>query len=455
MPSRNERVLNTFESWGRYPSAGDQNVLSLSWLDEADQKLATLAQSGNRFLPRGLGRSYGDSCLVTPEDTLLLTVGCNKILSFDRQTGVIRTEAGVSLEQLLSVILPAGWFLPVTPGTKFVTVAGAIANDIHGKNHHAAGNFGNHVECFELLRSDGRRIICSESDTPQSESGQLFQATIGGMGLTGIILWAQFRLKPVVGSLIQQEVIKFKGIQDFVRISRESEKDFEYTVSWVDCLSSGDNLRGLFMRGNHSDKKTVGVLESKPKAIVPIDFPSLTLNPLTVRAFNTLYYNKQLVAQKTMVTHYDPFFYPLDAVLQWNRIYGSKGFLQYQFVIPYEDDEGRAVNRIMERIAKSGQGSFLAVLKVFGDISGRGMLSFPRPGITLALDFKNTGESLYRMLEELDRMVIDAGGAIYPAKDARMSQATFNASFPRAAEFKQFIDPKIQSRFSNRIGLTS
>lgn len=448
---------NNYESWGRFPLSGVQEVQSCAWTDEARDMILSMAAGRRRFLPRGLGRSYGDSCLVATGSQLWLTTAWDRVIGFDREGGVFTAEAGISFEQILKVVLPAGWFLPVTPGTKYITLAGAIANDIHGKNHHAAGNFGNHVIGFDLLRSDGRVIHCTENDAPASESGQLFRATIGGLGLTGVILNATFRLKKVAGPYIDQEIIKFRGIEDFIRITSESEVGFEYTVSWVDCLSSGKDLRGLFIRGNHSSQ-TVAAGEkarAKPKLRIPFDFPSMTLNPLSVRAFNTLYYHKQFSEKKSGLTHYDPFFYPLDSVLEWNRIYGKRGFLQYQFVVPYEADAGRAVNEIMDRIARSGQGSFLAVLKVFGNIPGRGLLSFPRPGVTLALDFKNTGSGLLKLLDELDALVMAAGGAIYPAKDARMSSNTFFGSFQEAKEFTQFIDPCFHSKFSTRIGLTS
>lgn len=445
-----------YESWGRYPQTGQQNAITFSWLDELQSRISS-SPSGTHYLPRGLGRSYGDSCLVDSTGTLLDLQACNRILEFDRERGILSAEAGASFDQILRLIVPAGWFLPVTPGTKFVTLAGAIANDIHGKNHHAAGNFGNHVIDFELLRSDGRVLRCSENDAAESETGSLFRATIGGIGLTGVILRARFRLRKIENPLIDQEIVKYRGIREFVELSSESEAlGFEYTVSWVDCLSSGEKLRGLFIRGNHAQGQRVEAqMHGKPKLAIPVDFPNFALNPLSVRAFNELYYRKQFQKKKVGPVHFDPFFYPLDSILMWNRIYGSRGFLQYQFVVPYESDQGEAVNEIMGRIARSGQGSFLAVLKVFGAIPGRGMLSFPRPGITLALDFKNTGEPLYRLLQDLDRLVISAGGALYPAKDARMSKESFLASFPEVTEFKKWMDPVFGSRFSNRVGLTT
>ncbi len=440
-----------YESWGRFPKISQSCVNKLFWSHDA---ISVVSEISGHFLPRGLGRSYGDSCLAKPEDTLLDVTQSNRIISFDRDRGVLCVEAGISFSEILSVVLKAGWFLPVTPGTKYITVAGALANDIHGKNHVSAGNFGNHVLSFCLLRSDGRVVICSYDDDPHSESGKLFSATVGGMGLTGVILWVKFKLKPIKSPLIDQEVIRFRGIEEFIALSKDSEKDFEYSVSWVDCLTHGDQLRGLFIRGNHSSEPFIEWDNKKRKLSIPFDFPNWALNTLSVRAFNSLYYGKSIKKVSKSLLHFDPFFYPLDSILNWNRIYGQQGFLQYQFVVPYEADGGRVINQIMKKIASSGQGSFLSVLKVFGSIPGRGLMSFPREGVTLALDFKNTGSQLYHLLDHLDELVIGAGGAIYPAKDARMSVNTFKASFPRIETFKELIDPRIASAFSKRVGLT-
>lgn len=431
-----------FPSWGLYP---DSQASSLSWVSAHDP--LPQVPAGKSLLLYGLGRSYGDSCL-NDQAYLVPSNHIDHFLSFDPATGVLRCEAGVALVTILKLVVTQGWFLPVTPGTKFVTVGGAIANDIHGKNHHCDGNFGHHVRSFELLRSDGTRRICSPR-----EHADLFHATIGGLGLTGAITWAEIQLKRIQSPFIAQEVVKFRNLKEFFRLSAESERDFMYTVSWVDCLAKGENLgRGLFMRGNHAPpgvESERGL--SRPKsAMVPIFFPNFALNPLSVRAFNLLYYNKQQTASVSSVIPYDPFFYPLDAIHHWNRIYGRRGFLQWQCVVPFRDGE-EAIREIFHRIAHSKLGSFLAVLKTFGSIPSIGLLSFPREGVTLALDFPNVGSRLFKLLEELDQIVLQSRGAIYPAKDARMSPVMFEASFPRINEFEAFTDPHFSSSFWRRV----
>ncbi|MFL5814017.1 MAG: FAD-binding protein [Bdellovibrionia bacterium] len=403
--------------------------------------------AGKTLLPRGQGRSYGDACLNDGE-YLLSTSGLDRLIAFDRQTGLLRCESGVTLEQILEISVPQGWFLPVTPGTKYASIGGAIANDVHGKNHHRAGNFGHHVRRFELLRSDGTRRICSPT-----ENADWYQATIGGLGLTGLITWAEVQLKPVQGPFISQEVIRFRNLEEFFEISESSDADYEYTVSWIDCLARGKSLgRGHFIRGNHS--VTPGAAEDfreKRKKAVPFDFPGWTLNSLSVKAFNTLYYNRQISRSKFSTVHYDPFFYPLDAIRSWNRIYGKRGFLQYQCVVPYQQGS-EAIREVLGRIAAAKTGSFLAVLKTFGNVPAVGMMSFPRPGVTLALDFPNSGEKLYKLFEDLDQVVAQSGGALYPAKDARMSSTHYLQFYPRYREFTRFIDPQISSSFWRRTG---
>lgn len=433
--------MNEYQSWGGYPRAQHRVVLPVQWISD----LPALEELDGTLLPYGLGRSYGDCCL-NDDGILLDTRPLNRFLAFDRQTGRIRCEAGVSLAEVLALIVPAGWFLPVTPGTKFVTVAGAIANDVHGKNHHNAGTFGCHVRAFELVRSDGERLHC----TPE-QNGDLFRATIGGLGLTGLITWAEFDLIPIQSSAIDMERIRFRNVDEFFEISAGSAKDFSYTMSWMDGLAKGDQLgRGLFMRGNHAAE--AGPLEVKNDALVSVPFtlPSFVLNPITMRLFNQLYYRAQVRRAVRRTVHYDPFFYPLDIVGHWNRVYGRRGFMQYQCVVPYEPDH-RSIRGILRRIAASGQASFLAVLKEFGDIQSPGLLSFPRPGVTLALDFANSGPRTYRLFEELDTLVRTAGGVLYPAKDARMSPADFQHFYPQWREFSRYIDPQFSSSFWRRV----
>ncbi|MBA3532279.1 MAG: FAD-binding oxidoreductase, partial [Ardenticatenales bacterium] len=346
----------------------------------------------------------------------------------------------------LEVIVPRGWFLPVTPGTKYVSVAGAIANDVHGKNHHRAGTFGCHVTQFELLRSNGEQLLCSPT-----QNVELFRATIGGLGLTGLILWAEFTLKPIAGPLIEMERIRLPSLDAFFEVSGRSDQRYEYTVAWIDCLACGESLgRGIFMRGNHKESGETGRSGLPMTPTIPFDFPTFVLNHTTVKVFNTLYYRAQWQERIKSQVHYEPFFYPLDIVNNWNRIYGKRGFMQYQCVVPH--DEGHAaIREIMRRIARSGSASFLAVLKEFGEVPSPGILSFPRPGVTLALDFPHHGAPTLALFDELDELVREAGGAVYPAKDARMSAANFQAYFPQWQDFARYVDPHFSSSFWRRV----
>ncbi len=432
------------QSWGRYPSVTSSRIVPVYWRDE----LPNLALADQSILPYGYGRSYGDSCLN--EGGISVDVShLRNFISFDDECGLIKCEAGVSLADVLEVVVPRGWFLPVTPGTKFVSIGGAIANDVHGKNHHVAGTFGRHVTKFELVRSNGDHLICS----PEQNS-ELFSATIGGLGLTGMIIWAEFHLKKIVNPYIDMESIRFESLDEFFELSTASDKDFAYSMSWVDLLIGGSALcRGKFLRGNHNQDPALAkkpLKQQKLPLTVPIDFPSFVLNTYTVKVFNEAYYHVQREKYVKKVESYDPFFYPLDAIHNWNRIYGKHGFFQYQFVVPFENGRD-ALYKIIHHIQQAGEGSFLTVLKQFGDIQSPGMLSFPRPGITLALDFSNHGERTQKFLRELDRIIEDNGGVLYPAKDSRMSPESFQKYYPRWKEFEQYIDPKFSSSFWRRV----
>lgn len=435
--------MQIFQSWGRYPLAR-QNTLQLRWAGDA---LPMPAAGSDTLLPYGQGRSYGDSCL-NDGGTLLLTEGLGRFIHFDRAEGLLCCEAGVTLAEILRLIVPQGWFLPVTPGTQFVSVGGAIANDVHGKNHHRAGTFGCHVARFELLRSDGSRLICS----PQ-ENAEWFAATVGGLGLTGLITWAEIRLKPIANPFIAVETIRFANLDEFFELSASAEADYEYTVAWLDCLAGGRHFgRGLFMQGNHAAPQLSGLpaISEPQRRPFPFNAPNWMLNNLSIRAFNFAYYHHQRSKTASALRHFAPFFYPLDAILAWNRIYGRRGFLQYQCVVP--DDGGHTVIRsIIEKIVATGQGSFLSVLKTFGDVPSPGLLSFPRKGVTLALDFPMHGDSTLALLNVLDVIVRQAGGGVYPAKDARMSPESFQAYYPRWQEFSQYLDPKFSSGFWRRV----
>jgi len=434
--------MSDYQSWGRYPLA-NQQAAPVFWTSQF-----LPPSEGAGMLPHGLGRSYGDVCL-NDGGRVIPTRALNRFISFDQSMGVLRCETGVSLLEILRFCVPRGWFLPVTPGTRYVTIGGAVANDVHGKNHHRAGTFGRHVRQFELLRSDGRRIVCSPS-----ENESLFAATIAGMGLTGLITWAEIQMIPIKNRYIDTRSIKFGSLDDFFALSAESEKEFDYTVSWIDCLARGKSLgRGLFMCGNHSEDTSRGLAEKKGDAgggiPVPFEFPGFFLNSLTVKLFNLLYYHRQIRKTVSTTVDYTPFFYPLDAVDCWNRIYGKRGLLQYQCVVPHENAE--AIREILGRIAASGQGSFLAVLKVTGDVPSPGLLSFPKPGVTLALDFPVKGERTFELFRSLDAVVRQAGGRLYPAKDACMSSEDFQSYYPNWREFAKFIDPVFSSSFWRRV----
>lgn len=429
-----------FESWGRYPRY-KANVVPMHWQGEFPANIAGLH---NGALPVGMGRSYGDSCLLK-DGNLLLTTGMNRLIDFDPATGVITAEAGVTLAQILDFAVPRGFFLPVSPGTKYVTLGGAIANDIHGKNHHVAGTFGNHITSFELVRSDGSRRICSPT-----ENADWFAATIGGLGLTGLITWAKLRLRPIVSRMIDYEGIQFHGVDEFLALT-EQYKHVEYTVSWIDCASTGTNFaRGIFMLGDHSP--VFGELKPspEPKLVFPIEAPGFALNHTTVSLFNTAFFHKQLKPRVKTLQDYEPFFYPLDKVLHWNRLYGKSGLLQFQYAIPWAHAREGTI-AILTEVAKSGLASFLAVLKAFGDVPSPGLLSFPQPGITLALDFPIKPNASFPLFERLADMTQDFGGRLYPAKDAAMTASQFQTFYPQWEQLALFRDPVLTSSFWERV----
>jgi FAD/FMN-containing dehydrogenase len=435
-----------YKSWGNFPQVTQQS-LPILWR----KKPLPLPPPPITVLPHGLGRSYGDVCL-NAHGLLLTTRNLNRFIQFDNQTGILRCEAGVSLAEILDMAVPQGWFLPTTPGTKFVTVGGAIANDVHGKNHHCAGTFGRHVLQFELLRSNGERLLCTPT---QNEA--YYTATIAGLGLTGLITWAEIQLKRIQHRAIAAEIIQFADLEEFFEISAQSDQYYDYTMAWVDCNSRQYLGRGIFFRGNHVTANEIPPHWQIPLPnrlppllrTMPFNLPGFTLNRWSVAAFNWLYYHKQRQKVIKQLVDYDPFFYPLDAIFQWNRLYGKKGFLQYQFVVSYDDHQ--VIKDIIKLIADSGLSSFLAVLKTFGDLPSPGILSFPRKGITLALDFPIKGSATFELLERLDDKVQNAGGAVYPCKDARLSPRHFKAYYPQWEEFSQYIDPRFSSSFWRRV----
>lgn len=427
------------QSWGRYPLATQQ-------VTRLRDRFAPLPLPGGHALPRGNGRSYGDVCL-DDGGTLLDARGLDRFIAFDPETGVLRCEGGMLLGTILDFCVPRGWFLPVVPGTRFVTVGGAIANDVHGKNHHASGSFGCHVIAFELLRGDGRRITCSHA----GENPDWFVATVGGLGLTGLVTWAELQLRRVPGAWFNTETIRFDRLANFFELSAQSARDHEYTVAWVDCTVHGGAVgRGVFSRGNHAAQPT-GVNVPHPTRLrMPFTPPFSLVNGVSLRAFNALYFRRAPRAARRAFRHYLPWLFPLDHIREWNRMYGPHGFLQYQCVLPPATAQD-GVRELLERVAAAGTGSFLAVLKQFGATQSRGLLSFPRPGTTLALDFANRGRQTFALLDRLDDVVVNAGGAVYPAKDARMSGERFRQYFPAWRQFEAFIDPAFSSGFWRRV----
>lgn len=405
-----------------------------------------LPASERTLLPYGNGRSYGDSCLNDGGDLIAMR-GLDRFIHFDPSRGTLACEAGVLLSEILELIVPQGWFLPVTPGTQFVTLGGAIANDVHGKNHHRAGTLGCHVRRFELLRSDGSRLLC----TPQ-ENADWFGATIGGLGLTGVIVWAEIDLQRIRGPLMDLETLRMTGLKDFFDISAASDTDYAYTVAWVDCSVRGRRLgRGLFMRANHAAATDSRNRPGKGSlASIPFTPPVSLVNRFTLRPFNAFYYHRQRKDRVRSLAHYQSFFYPLDSLRDWNRLYGPTGFMQYQCVVPRQDGD-IVISELLQRIAAAETGSMLSVLKVFGDRPSPGWLSFPRPGITLALDFPNQGQPTLRLLDELEALVSEAQGAVYPAKDARMSPGRFRQYFPHWTRLREYVDPAFSSGLWRRV----
>ncbi len=433
--------LERYRSWGGYPPSSQGARL----LTDRHAKLP-VEPGGGPYLPFGNGRSYGDSCLIDG-GVLLDCRGLDQIISFDSERGVITCEAGILLAELLELIVPEGWFLPVLPGTKFVTVGGAIANDVHGKNHHKRGTFGSHVRAFELLRSDGARLLCSpETNTPW------LRATIGGLGLTGVVTWAELQLMPIKSDRIEEEVIRFGSLHEFVALAQQSDAGHEYSVAWIDSLAEGAMFgRGLLIRGNHEVLPSATLrAKSGPRVQVPFTPPVPLINRATLKLFNTLYYRRQLASRRRRLTHYELFFFPLDRISAWNRLYGPDGLLQHQSVIPFADGID-VIREMLERALSAGLGSFLTVLKMFGTMASPGLLSFPRAGLTLTLDFPNKGAATLRLLDELDAITRDAGGAIYPAKDGRMTAASFQSFFPQWRQLLPFVDPEFSSSFWRRV----
>lgn len=436
--------MNNWQSWGQLETQNQRAML----VGATGHEL--VGQEPASVLPRGLGRSYGDVCL-NPGGTLLSSAALNNFLEFDPENGLLTAQAGVSLSEIQRTFAPRGFMLAVTPGTQFVSIGGAIANDVHGKNHHSMGTFGDHVTSLTLARSDGSLLECSPEN-----NAEMFRATIGGLGLTGFITQATIRLRRVQSPWLETESIPFKNVGEFLALSDESEADYEYSVSWVNCATPF-NGRGIFMRGNHTGpqltKKAGDGRRPEPgarKLAWPFELPFSLVNKPTVTGFNLAYYYANAWSAKNQISHYQPYFYPLDAVANWNRMYGRSGFYQYQSVVP-RDTGQEVLQEMLHKIRAAGQGSFLSVLKTMGDFPPAGLMSFSRPGITLALDFANLGSKTLRLFDALDEIVVAAGGALNPSKDARMSREVFEAGFQNVQEFNKYRDPAISSAMSRRL----
>lgn len=428
---------DTVQSWGRVGRRRHEVARPRFTAEMGGSPGAGALAIGNR-------RSYSDVCLADGGRLLDMT-GLNRFRSFDPETGILVAEAGVTIDAILQTFAPRGWFVPVTPGTRFVTLGGAVANDVHGKNHHRAGTFGCHVTHLRLQRSgEVEKVI-----TPADGDG-LFEATVGGLGLTGVITEVGLRLQRIASTSLEVQSRACSGLDELCDGLAQADEQFEHSVAWIDCTARGRNLgRGLLSCGNW--RKGGGlVAHRRPRKAMPTDRLDGLLNPLTLKLFNAAYHGLGRTRPSRSVVHYEPFLYPLDSILHWNRLYGRNGFFQYQCVIP--DAAGREpIRDLLGEIAHSGEGSFLAVLKRFGDRPSPGLLSFPQPGLTLALDFRNRGPDTLRLLERLDAVVTAAGGRLYPAKDGRMPRVSFVRGYPELQRFARFVDPACHSDFWKRM----
>jgi len=436
--------VRQFLSWGRYPHL-PQTPHPINWPEDISRALKMIAISGQGAgLAFGCGRSYGDSCLAESGHVLAMQ-HMDRVISADWDNGVILAQAGMTLAELIRIALPKGWFLPVSPGTKFVTLGGAVANDVHGKNHHVNGTFGRHVRQLVMQRSDEGVIQCSPFQWPD-----LFSATVGGLGLTGIILGVEVQLRPINSSQIDQRSYRFGELDEFFDLSRLHDASNEYAVAWVDCLAIGKQSgRGHYIVGNHSQSGLLEVAKASGLSM-PFDPPISLINSASLRIFNTLYYHRQQRKEFNNTVDYDPFFYPLDRLQHWNRIYGRAGFQQYQCVVP-ESNGREVIGEIMQQISKSGTGSFLAVLKQCGPLPSPGLMSFPMHGVSLALDFPQRDPLNGRLFKKLDALVHEAGGRLYPAKDAHMSSTHFKQAYPQWERVEALRDPQLLSQFWKRV----
>jgi FAD/FMN-containing dehydrogenase len=431
----------SFTSWGMYPK-----IKSTVFKFDRTEALKNIVVAHDELIPRGNGRSYGDSALsanvinVKPKDYFL---------GFDENKGLLHVQAGVLLSEILESYVPRGWFFKVTPGTKLITIGGAIAADVHGKNHHVEGCFSESIEEFEIMLSNGEIVTCAKNTTPE-----LFKATCGGMGLTGIILSAKIYLKRINSQYIEQTTIKTRDLEETFA-AFETYRNQPYSVAWIDCLAKDEHIgKSLLMVGKFRDDGQLNY-QLKSQKTIPFNFPTFALNNVSVKAFNWLYYNKVKTKISKQRVDIDTFFYPLDAIGHWNRIYGKNGFTQYQFILPKETSY-QGLAEILKTIASSGKGSFLAVLKLYGKANDN-WLSFPMEGYSLALDFK-IEKGLFELLDQLDEIVVKQKGRIYLSKDVRVSKAVFERGYPHINTFRQYrkdhhMQAKFKSLQSKRVGI--
>lgn len=428
-------------SWGMYPSIKNTELRF-----DSDESLRNIVAGQQYLIPYGNGRSYGDSALNT---NIINVRPHNYFLDFDENSGLLHVQAGVLLAEILEFFVPRGWFLKITPGTKLITIGGAIASDVHGKNHHVEGCFSECIKDFKIMVADGEIITCSKAGTPE-----LFKATCGGQGLTGVILTAKIYLKKINSKYIDQTTIKTSNLTETFE-AFEEYNTHPYSVAWIDCLAKDSDIgRCILMTGDFMDDGKLDY-QDKQRRSVPFNLPKLALNNWSVKAFNSLYYGKVKKKISKQKVDLDTFFYPLDAIDHWNRIYGKEGFTQYQFIFPREHSY-QGLEEVLSTIANSGKGSFLAVLKLYGK-ANKNYLSFPMEGYSLALDFK-IEKGVFELLDKLDKIVVKYNGRIYLAKDVRVSREVFEKGYPKIDAFRQFrkdngMDRVFQSLQSNRVGI--
>lgn len=447
-------VIKTFKTeisgFGKYPKA----VCNISRPRDAVELTENLS-NGRTVIPRGMGRSYGDASLNSNE-LVVESIHFNKFISFDNESGILKCESGISFKELTEIFIPLGWFPPVTPGTKYVTIGGAIASDVHGKNHHRDGGFSNFVKSFKIILADGNVVTCS-----REEKADLFWATIGGMGLTGFITEAEIQMKKISSPYISSMNIKPRNVDELFDKFDEYD-NYTYSVAWIDIVSGGKNFgRNILMLGNHAEyeelphelKNRNMYKKSDKKLNVPVDLPQFLLNKNSVQVFNTVYYRKTKTG--FFFQYYDNYFYPLDSVLNWNRIYGKNGLVQYQLIVPPENARN-TIKKILNTVVEYGGGSFLAVIKKMGDQDG--ILSFPFRGYTLSMDFP-IKKGLSETCRELDRIVLECGGRLYLTKDSMLSEDTFkqmyDGKWQQWIEIKKKYDPemKFKSDLGRRLAL--